>query len=154
MKSCFFVGHRDAPERIMPLLQEAVERHIAEYGVTEFIVGNYGAFDRMAARAVIRAKERYPGIILLMLLPYHPAERPTEAPPGFDSTYYPPCLERTPRRYAIIRANRYIVDHTDYLISYAWQSGSNAKKLVEYATSRATKGLIMIENLASSLYCL
>ena len=154
MKSCFFVGHRDAPERIMPLLQEAVERHIAEYGVTEFIVGNYGAFDRMAARAVIRAKERYPGITLLMLLPYHPADHPTEAPPGFDSTYYPQGLERTPRRYAIIRANRYIVDHTDYLIAYAWQAGSNAKKLVEYANGRETKGLIMIENLASLQHCL
>ena len=50
MKSCFFIGHREASEEIFPELAEAVERHIVDYGVTEFIVGNYGGFDRMAAR--------------------------------------------------------------------------------------------------------
>ena len=56
LKSCFFIGHREASEEIFPELAEAVERHIVDYGVTEFIVGNYGGFDRMAARAVISAK--------------------------------------------------------------------------------------------------
>ena len=56
MKSCFFIGHREASEDIFPKLMEAVENHIVDYGVTEFIVGNYGGFDRMAARAVISAK--------------------------------------------------------------------------------------------------
>ena len=56
MKSCFFIGHWEASEEIFPELAEAVEQHIVHYGVTEFIVGNYGGFDRMAARAVISAK--------------------------------------------------------------------------------------------------
>ena len=46
-----------------------------------------------------------------MLIPYHPAERPVETPPGFDGTFYPPGIESVPRRYAIVRANRYMVDH-------------------------------------------
>ena len=49
-KICFFAGHSDAPESVYPALAEAVERHITGYGVTEFRVGNYGGFDRMAAR--------------------------------------------------------------------------------------------------------
>lgn len=48
MKRCFFIGHREASIEILTALTEAVERHIAEFGVTEFIVGNYGGFDRMA----------------------------------------------------------------------------------------------------------
>ena len=36
-KICFFIGHHDAPETILPLIYEAVERHITEYGVSEFI---------------------------------------------------------------------------------------------------------------------
>ena len=56
MKSCFFIGHREASEEIFSALTEAVEHHIVHCGVTEFIVGNYGGFDRMAARAVISAK--------------------------------------------------------------------------------------------------
>ena len=41
-KSCFFIGHREASEEIFPALYAAVEQHIVEYGVTEFIVGYYG----------------------------------------------------------------------------------------------------------------
>ena len=133
MKSCFFIGHREASVEVLPALTEAVERHITEYGVTEFIVGNYGGFDRMAAKVVIAAKERYPEIILSMLIPYHPAERPIEPPQGFDNTFYPPGMEKVPRRLAIVRANRYMVDHVDYLIAYAWHPASNARDLVEYA---------------------
>ncbi len=132
-KSCFFIGHREASEEIYADLRAAVEQHIVEYGVTEFIVGHYGGFDRLAAKAVIEAKKTHPEVTLTLLLPYHPAERPIEAPEGFDGTYYPPDMERVPRRVAIVRANRYMVDHVDYLIAYAWHPASNARELVEYA---------------------
>ena len=137
MKSCFFIGHREASEEIFPELAETVEHHIVDYGVTEFIVGNYGSFDRMAARAVISAKALHPGITLLLLLPYHPAERPIETPLGFDGTFYPPGMESVPRRYAIVRANRYMIDHVDYLIAYACHPASNARDLVEYALRKS-----------------
>lgn len=142
MKSCFFIGHREASTELLPALAEAVEKHITEYGVTEFIVGNYGGFDRISARAVMEAKKRHPGIVLSMLIPYHPAERPIELPPGFDNSFYPPGMESVPRRLAIVRANRYMVTHVDYLIAYVWHPASNARNLVEYAEkSRAKNGL-------------
>ena len=133
MNSCFFIGHREASEEIFSVLTEAVEHHIVHCGVTEFIVGNYGGFGRMAARAVISAKALHPGITLLLLLPYHPAERSIEIPPGFDGTFYPPGMEFVPRRYAIARANRYMIDHVDDLIAYVWHPASNAKELTAYA---------------------
>ena len=109
MKSCFFIGHREISEDIFSALTEAVEHHIVHCGVTEFIVGNYGGFDRMAARAVISAKALHPEISLLLLLSYHPAERPVETPPDFDGTFYSPDMKSVPHRYAIARANRYMV---------------------------------------------
>ena len=63
----------------------------------------------MAARAVISAKALYPGITLLLLLSYHPAERPVETPPDFDGTFYSPGMKSVPHRYDIARANRYMV---------------------------------------------
>lgn len=113
----------------------AVEQHIVEYGVTEFIGGHYGSFDRLAAKAVIEAKKTHPEVTLTLLLPYHPTERPMVAPEGFDGTCCPPDMKRVPRRVAIVRANRYLVDHVDYLIAYAWHPASNARELVEYATT-------------------
>ena len=147
LKSCFFIGHREASSEVLPALADAIEQHIVEYCVTEFIVGNYGGFDHMAAKAVIAAKERHPDITLSMLIPYHPAERPIETPQGFDNTFYPPGMEKTPRRLAIVRANRYMVDHVDYLIAYAWHPASNARDLVEYAEKKEHKGKITVTNL-------
>ena len=120
--------------------------HIGKLGVTEFIVGGYGGFDRLAARAVISLKPHYPQITLSLLTPYHPAERPIETPPGFDNTYYPPGMEKVPRKLAIIRANRYIIDNVDYLIAYAWHPASNARDLVDYAKRKG----ISVTNLVNT----
>lgn len=144
MRRCFFIGHRETGEEILPVLTAAVERHITEYGVTEFVVGGYGGFDRMAAKAVIAAKAQHQQITLTLLLPYHPAERPVSLPSGFDDTLYPTGMERVPRRLAIVQANRCMVDLSDYLIAYVWHPASNARKLLEYAQRRAQQGLITL----------
>lgn len=136
MPTCFFIGHRDTPESLLPALSVEVERHITEYGVTEFLVGHYGAFDRLAARAVREAKERHPAVTLLMLLPYHPAQRPVQLPEGFDGSLYLQGMETVPRRWAIVQSNRQAVDRCDFLIAHAWQPSSNALALVEYARRR------------------
>lgn len=115
-------------------------------GVTDFFVGHYGAFDQLAARAVIAVKEQHPTVTLTLLLPYHPAVQPIKIPAGFDNTYYPPGMEMVPRKVAIARANRYMVDHVDYLIAYACHPASNTWKLVEYA-ERMRKGSIRVTNL-------
>lgn len=135
-KRCFLIGHHDAPESIYPALQREIERHITELGVTEFIVGHYGNFDRMAARALVEAKQAHPEISLWLLLPYHPAEQKVEVPEGFDGSFYPKGMEKVPRRVAIVKANRYIVDHSDCIIAYVFYSGSNTEKLLKYSKGR------------------
>lgn len=147
-KTCFFIGHRDAPESLLPLLTAEVERHITEYGAGDFVVGGYGNFDSMAARAVIAAKKRHPEITLYRLLPYHPAERPVPDLPGFDGAFYPEGMERVPKRAAIVRANRYMVDHSAHLIAWAWRPASGARDLMEYALRREKRGLIRVAELS------
>ena len=150
-KSCFFIGHREAPSTLRPQLDWAIERCITEYGVTGFVVGQYGNFDYLAARALIAAKERHPEISLQLLVPYHPADRPVEAPEGFDGTYYPDGMESVPKRLAIVRANRYMVEHSDCLIAYARHPASNARDLLEYAQKREKRGLMYVENLVDEV---
>lgn len=151
MQSCFFIGHRNAGEQLLPQIAAAVERLIVESQVTQFYVGGYGRFDSMAGKAVIQMKERYDGIMLYRLLAYHPAERPVKTPKGYDGTFYPPDMERVPRRFAIVQANRYMVKTCDYLIAYAWHPASGALDLLEYARRREQKGLIHVENLAENI---
>ena len=149
-KSCFFIGHREADERLLPRLELVIDRLIKEENVRYFYVGGYGGFDRLAAAAVRRMKQKHPDITLMLVLPYHPAERPTEAPDAFDGTYHPEGLEYTPRRYAIVRVNRIMVNTCDWLICYVRHGAGNSRKLLEYAQRRAAKGLIQIENIGEN----
>ena len=151
MKSCFFIGHRDANAEVYPELLAEVERHITQYGVTSFFVGHYGGFDRMAAAAVKEAKAHHPEVRLMLVLPYHPAIRPVEKPEGYDSTYYPWEDERIPKRLAIVKTNQRMVDTCDYLIAYAWHYLGGSGQIVEYARKREKRGLIHVENLAEKL---
>ena len=66
-KTCFFIGHREAPDSLLPILDAEVERHITEFNVMDFVVGRYGRFDSMAARCVKAAKKRHPEVTLTLL---------------------------------------------------------------------------------------
>lgn len=138
MKSCFFIGHREADERLLPILTAAIERLITEEKVSFFYVGGYGGFDRIAATAVKRMKLQHPEITLMLVLPYHPGERPIETPKGFDGTYYPEGLEKVPRRYAIVRANEIMAKQSEWLISYIRHGASNSRRILEYAQKQGT----------------
>lgn len=148
MNTCFFIGHREAGNELRPALTEAVERHIIEYGVSSFMVGRYGNFDKLAAGAVIDAKKRHPEVTLTLLLPYHPFDRPIPTPKGFDGTFYPPGMETVPKRVAIVRANRYMMENSSHLIAYVWYPASNAREILEAALKRQERGLIRVTNLA------
>lgn len=133
MKSCFFIGHREADERLLPWLIRTIEKLVSQENVTCFYVGRYGGFDRIAASAVKQVKRRHPEIMLMLVLPYHPAERPVETPYGFDGTYYPEGMETVPRRFAIVQANKRMVENVDWLVAYVRHGASNSRKILEYA---------------------
>ena len=145
--TCFFLGNHNSPENIFPVLSAATEQHIREFNITSFIVGQYGRFDRMAARAVSEWKKTYPFITLSALLPYHPAERPFTLPPGFDDSVYPFELERVPKTLAISRANQYMIKQCGFLITYCGDTTGNTFRLLQYAYRRAKQGSLHIENL-------
>lgn len=144
MKTCFFIGHRDAPESIYERLLTAVERHISEYSVTDFVVGRYGNFDRLAARAVMEAKQHHSDVTLTLLMPYYRADA-EPLPDGFDGSLFPDGLETVPKCAAILRANQYMIRHCDYLITYDKKHVGNTRKLVAAARKN---GLLYIVNIA------
>ena len=145
MKLCFLFGHSDCPDRILSELESQIELAVSK-GVLNFYVGNRGTFDRLAATAVKRIKEEYPGVRLYLLLSYHPAERSPVSAEGFDGTYYP--LDNTvPRKYAIVRANETMLRQVNYVICYVNHVG-NTRKLLKIAKERQERGEIQMENIA------
>ena len=144
MKTCFFIGHRDAPESIYDRLLQAVERHISEYGVTDFVVGRYGNFDHLAVRAVLEAKRNHADVTLTLLMPYYRTDAES-LPDGFDGSLFPDGLETVPKRAVILRANQYMIRHCDYLITYNKNRVGNTRKLVAEARKN---GFLYIVNIA------
>ena len=148
-KVCFLFGHAAIPYNVVPAIEAAAERCYREQGIKTFIVGNRGDFDGYAATAIRAVKQRHDDVSLMLLLAYHPAERSVDLTSEFDNSYYPP-LEGVPRQYAIVRANRYMVDTADAIICYVKHFG-NARKLLEYAQRRQKKEGIIIENVAEAV---
>lgn len=94
MNSCFFIGHREANESVIPRLELEIERLIIEERVRYFYVGGYGGFDQIATTAVKQVKQKYPDITLMLVLPYHPAERPVENLPVMMGHIIPKAWRR------------------------------------------------------------
>lgn len=147
-KTCFLFGHADTPQSILPAIEDAVERCYSIYGIHHFYVGNRGNFDSIAAKAVRNVKQKYPDVRLFLVLAYHPAEREPDMWGGYDNSYYPP-IEGTPRPYAIVKANRHMVDTVDSIICFVRHFG-NTRNLLEYAQRRQKRDGVTIENLAEN----
>jgi hypothetical protein len=59
-------------------------------------------------------------------------------------------MEFVPQRAAIVRANRYMVENSDFLICYHTALVGNTRDIVVFALRRAKKGLIRVSNLAEA----
>lgn len=61
-------------------------------------------------------------------------------------TYYPEGMEKVPKRYAIVRANKLMIDVSDWLIAYVCHGASNSQMLLEYAQRVVKKGQLRMIN--------
>lgn len=149
MAICCFCGHGDASDTIRPALARLIEEHIRYFGITEFWVGNYGRFDRMACSLVCSAKKNHPEIRLCLLLPYIPTQQTKDEMDYPDEIIVPSVLDNVPRRVAIPKLNKYMVDQSDYMIACVSHISNGAYKTLEYARKQEKNGQIHITNIQS-----
>ena len=126
-------------KKIEPILNLTVENLIKNCGVTEFYIGNHGNFDAMARRVLEDFSSLYPITysIVLAYLPEHKNEYDT-----LRNTIYPEGIETVPKRFAISRRNKWMIEQADFVVTYvtcnfggAWQfkrlAEKSAKKVIE-----------------------
>ena len=140
---CVFIGHRDAPRAIWGRLLEAVESVIVHFQVTEFYVGGYGQFDSMAADAVRSMQLRYTEVRLYLIYAYLPVRRDDFITERYDGTIYPEGLESTPRRFAITKRNKWMVDQASAIIAYVDHDWDGAFQTLKYALNRPDRADII-----------
>ena len=101
-----FCGHSEINNQkvIKQWLNNTVEQLI-EQGADIFLLGGYGAFDRMAASVVWELKKKYPHVQSVLVKPYLDCDLDESQ---CDWTVSP-RHENVPHRYAISHRNRYMV---------------------------------------------
>lgn len=132
--ACGFCGHSDAPESLRVELKETIADLIREKNVHIFYVGNHGGFDRMVLGVLQELQASFPVMRYYVVLAYHPQ---LSAPVSHDApTLFPEDLETVPKRAAIPRRNKWLVEHSDYLVSYVVRSFGGAAQTLAYAERR------------------
>ena len=130
---CTFFGHRDTPTEIKAHLWEILLDLIAHQGVQQFYVGNHGNFDAMA-RSLLAELEQSHGIRYEIVLAYLPREKA----PLYDSdhTLLPEGIETVPRRFAIEYRNKWMIDHSDIVVTYVTRNFGGAAKFRDIAKKK------------------
>ena len=133
--SCTFFGHRDCGEDIMPKLYSNIEQIIAEKGCKVFYVGNHGNFDAMASKLLQILKQKYE-IKVYIVLAYMPI---TKTRKYRHDTLLPEEIAGVPPKYAIIYRNKWMIEKSDFVITYVRNDFGGAASSKEYAVSKNKK---------------
>ena len=133
MRVCTFCGHSKLYSKYEIVKQKCytVVESLINSGYDEFLVGDYGQFDTLAAVVCLALRNKYPHITVSLVLPFyrpHLDDYTREQYAKFD-TVITPELEDVPHRLRIIKANQYMVDQSDTVIAYVKYDGGAAKTL-------------------------
>ena len=135
--ACCFTGHRHIPEDERPHLYAALRQIIRELvttdGITTFYSGGAQGFDTLAAMTVLEARESFPEIRLVVVLPYaNQVDRWSAADEVIclADRYYTGCM--------FVR-NRYLVDHSSLCVSYQTKQTGGTAYTVKYALKKGVK---------------
>lgn len=152
--SCCYTGHRDIPQREIPVVYKKVRAETEKLilgGTRHFYTGGAMGFDMLALKAVVELKQKYPHIVLHLIIPcadhtkhwnesikkeFSGLKEYADEVKCLSPFYFGGCMQ--------VR-NRYLADHSSVCIAYLNRETGGSAYTVKYA---AEKGLTVI-NIAS-----
>lgn len=143
MQSCTFFGHRECPDSIKPKLKKVMIDLINDHDVDMFYVGNQGRFDTIVRGVLRELKKEYPRINYAVVLAYIPGKQ-TEYD-GYTDTMLPEGIEAVHPRYAISWRNNWMLQQSDYVVTYITHSWGGAAQYADKAR-RQKKTVINISD--------
>lgn len=145
MAICTFFGHRDTPEKIEPILRSTLIDLIENRNVDLFYVGNHGNFDHIVRKNLKLLKQEYTHINYAVVLAYLPSKRDELRGEDYSDTIYPNGIEKTPPKYAIVKRNMWMVDRSDYVVTFVKHTVGGAAKYKEFAEKKGKTVLNLID---------
>ncbi len=102
-------------KEIEPILKSTLIDLLENHDVTTFYVGNQGGFDYLVKTVLKELSNNY-SIDYFVVLAYLPREQDLLS--SNELTLYPEGLETVPRRFAISYRNKWMIQHSDYVVTY------------------------------------
>lgn len=135
-----FVGHSSYVEKESDKqkIMEILERNVGDTDC-DFFLGGYGNFDKFSLNCCIEYRKKHKKSKLIYVIPY--LDRKYDLT-NFDGSVYPP-IENVPKRFAISRRNKWVVEQADIIIAFVRYLGG-AKTTLDYAIKKSK----LIYNLA------
>lgn len=135
-KVCCSFGHREVYENVSARLDRILEDLIINKGVRTFLTGGMGRFDEIFSNAVRRKKVVCPQTELVLVCPYLTQELNRNKEwyeQNFDSILIPSVLVGVHYKSAIQARNRWLADHSDYVVAYVKRPFGGAYDAVRYS---------------------
>lgn len=110
------------------MLENAIEDLIVQENVSMFYVGNQGQFDAYVRRTLRKLAAKYPDISYAVVLAYLP-QKASEYE-DYSDTMLPEGIENIHPRYAISWRNKWMLERSDFVISYVTHSWGGAANYV------------------------
>ena len=142
---CTFFGHRQVSKEIEPTLRSALVDLIENKGVNRFYVGNHGGFDAMVQRMLKELAASYP-IKFYVVLAYLPEKRRALSFIDEAETLLPDGIETVPKRFAISYRNKWMVEKSDYAVTYVTHHIGSGAAAFKSLAERRGKTVIEIGN--------
>lgn len=133
MSACTFFGHRDCPSSIKPQLREVLIDLIENYAVDIFYVGQQGAFDAIVCSVLRNLVSEYPHIRYAVVLERMPPNRDSLDTRDYSDTMLPEGIESVHPRYAISWRNNWMLNRSDYVVTYITHFWGGAAQFAEKA---------------------
>ena len=131
---CTFFGHKDTPKE--PTLRSTLIDLIENKNVTVFYVGENGNFDTMVRHQLEDLSQIYP-ITYCVVLAYLPTEKNKYE--NLTNTIYPEGLETIPKRFAISRRNKWMIQQSDIVVTYVTHNFGGVAQFKEMAIKHGKK---------------
>ena len=147
MPACTFFGHRDCPSSIRPRLRNTLVDLIENHSVDLFYVGRQGAFDAMVRSVLKELILEYPHIHYAVVLERIPGKRNESDPRDYSDTMLPEGIENVHPRFAIPWRNKWMLDQSDYVVTYITHSWGGAAQFAQMALQRNKETVNLIEKI-------
>lgn len=153
-RTCCFTGHRHLSENQKKEIAERLERAVVSLihsGYLYFGAGGALGFDTLCAKTILRLRQSYPGIKLILVLPcVSQADRWRPE----DKAVYREIMEQADKvvytsqeytRDCMFKRNRHLVDNSSVCICYQTKETGGTAYTVEYARKHGLRIINLAE---------